>query len=554
MKFWTFSTSVIAALLVSVASAAQPNQDDAKANEPNAIASPDSAVVKLSADGFKEFLDENPLVLAEFFAPWCGYCKQLGPEFSKAADELAKSHPSIKLAQVDCTEEQQLCQQQGIKGYPTMKVIRGAYQQPTDYEGPRDAEGIVSHMIKMSLPPVQIVDDVAKFVADGNAEAKPYVVQILPTAAHKESKWNETFSEYASIERNSNSFYSLEDDDVIAAFGKEINVDISGDEPKYLVIHPRSLDDVRLFDGEEFLKDTFKDWVSNAQVPAFGDINGSTYVIYMGSTLPLGYYFYNTAEERQLMTEFFETKGKELRGKINFVALDATKFGRHAEVLNMDPEVVPLFAVQDNANGRKYGISQTEHPVLSTEIIETFLEKFLAGEVNPIIKSEPEPTEEEVASRDVTKLVASTYNDVLSDLSKDIFVEYFAPWCGHCKKLAPIWEELAGLFKNTDVLIADVDHTLNDVDTPFVIEGYPTIIFYPANGEIDAKTGVRSGVVYTGDRLLEGFLKFIDKKAASENKEPVEPEVVEEVEDLAEADAPEELEAAEPEVAEHDEL
>lgn len=560
MKFWKFSTQALATILASVSLVSAGGPADGEA-----AADPNSAVVQLTTKKFKTFLDENPLVLTEFYAPWCGYCKQLAPEFSKAADILNESHPKIKLAQVDCTVEEDLCQKHEIRGYPTLKVMRGAYQQPSDYEGPRDADGIVEYMIRQSRPPVQIVTDYASFVKEGEVERNPYFVQVFPSAAHKKfAAQNETYGDIASLEREKLSFYTIQDDKVIAELKKTVKGDISDKEPTYLVVHPEDLSDARVFTGE-FSQEALVEWSKNAKVPYFGDINRDTYLVYMGSSLPLGYYFYNTGEQRAAVEKFFAEQGKKHIGKINFVGLDATQFGRHAEILNMNPDVVPLFAIQDNGNGRKYGIDQTEHPEgPSTEAIEAFLEKFLAGEAEPIIKSEPLPTEEEQASREVIKLVAHNYLDILNDTSKDVFIKYYAPWCGHCKKLAPIWEELAGIYgsKSSDsqVVIADLDHTLNDVDTPILIEGYPTLILYPANGEIDPKSGLRKAVIYDQVRDLESLIDFVKTKGAlgvdgeelKAAKVVVDDDEDEEVAEDVVEDAAEEI--VEEENVDHDEL
>jgi len=86
-------------------------------------ANAESDVVSLKKDTFEDFIKEHDLVLAEFFAPWCGHCQALAPEYEAAASELkAKNIPLVK---VDCTEEADLCKDYGVEGYPTLKVFRG---------------------------------------------------------------------------------------------------------------------------------------------------------------------------------------------------------------------------------------------------------------------------------------------------------------------------------------------------------------------------------------------------------------------------------------------
>ncbi|CCE85523.1 Piso0_005124 [Millerozyma farinosa CBS 7064] len=515
MKFWQLSTQVLSVLLAAVTvSAGGPANGEATAD-------PNSAVVKLTANEYKEFIESNPYVLAEFFAPWCGYCKMLGPEFSKAADKLNESQPDIKLAQVDCTEEEELCTENGIRGYPTLKVFSGSPEKIEDYSGPRNADGIVDYMIKQSMPPVSVPESASAFEKALDSQTEPFIVQVLPAeydGAKDKLKQNETFSDIAASERKTLNFFSIsEQDQVDVLKSKFPNANLKKiSSPKYFIAHPGAFADAAELSGK-FTEESLQEFIKTEVIPYFGDINRDTYMLYMSSPLPLAYYFYNSNEQRKEVESLFNKLGKKHRGKINFVGLDANMFGRHAESLNMDPSVVPLFVIQNTKVNKKYGIDQKAHPSgPSGKAIESHVNDFLKDKLEPTIKSEPLPTDEEKASQSVLKLVAHNHENVLKDTSKDVFVKYYAPWCGHCKRLAPIWEELGEIFESNksdaNVVVAKVDHTLNDVTTPFDIAGYPTLLLYPANGEIDEATGLRKPVVYELSRDLDSLIDFVKEK------------------------------------------
>jgi len=127
----------------------------------------EEAVITLTDSNFDEIVNKEELILVEFYAPWCGHCKSLAPEYEKAAQQLKKHDPPIPLAKVDATVETTSAGRFGVTGYPTMKVFRNG--QAFDYKGPRDAPGIVRYMEKQHGPAakkLQTVEEVEKFISN----------------------------------------------------------------------------------------------------------------------------------------------------------------------------------------------------------------------------------------------------------------------------------------------------------------------------------------------------------------------------------------------------
>ncbi|KAJ3669465.1 hypothetical protein LUZ60_011415 [Juncus effusus] len=113
------------------------------------------------------------------------------------------------------------------------------------------------------------------------------------------------------------------------------------------------------------------------------------------------------------------------------------------------------------------------------------------------------------APSSVVVLTPETFDQIVLDETKDVLVEFYAPWCGHCKHLAPIYEKLASAYKqDTDVVIANLDaDSYKDIASKFDVSGYPTIKFFPK--------GNKKGEDYEGGRDLDDFVNFINEKCGT---------------------------------------
>lgn len=135
---------------------------------------------------------------------------------------------------------------------------------------------------------------------------------------------------------------------------------------------------------------------------------------------------------------------------------------------------------------------------------------YISRWVSAVIKREEKPwvrSEKELdTSGPLVELVGTNYDQFTKDPTKEVFVDYYAPWCSHCQNLAPTYEQLALYYQyDKDLVIARFDATKNDVVGDW-IKGYPTLVLYPL-GE-NSKP-----IEYNGARDFNAMSKWLKSKS-----------------------------------------
>ncbi|KAG0033588.1 protein disulfide-isomerase precursor [Podila clonocystis] len=447
----------------------------------------DTAAVELNEKTFLDHIAHKELVMINFYTSWCGHCKALEPEFEKAAKEVGGEN--IIMAKMNCETHAALCKEHSVEAYPTLKIYKQG--KVTTYSGGRKADDLIGFMRRHDGPAVKEIkpEDLATFSESGRV----VIVGVLPQGPEREA--------LAATLEMAAEYYR---DDFL--FG---SVESSPDVKDVGVVLYKKFDEGKNVLQGSFTGTALLNFIRENFTPTIDEMGPKNYKHYLDGTIPLSYLFFGSEADQKKYGHDLEALATELKGQMNFVYVNGNKYGAHAANVGLEKKW-PAFSIQDPATAAKFPLDQSEP--LTFERIKAHVESTLKKGLVAQLKSEAVP---ESQDGPVTIVVAHNYKDIVEDKSKDVLIEYYAPWCGFCKQLAPIYDELGELYKGSNIVIAKMDATLNDlpVSVPFHLEGYPTIKF--------RKAGTKEYIDYKGERTKTGFIKFIEANAV--NKVEIDP-------------------------------
>lgn len=183
---------------------------------------------------------------------------------------------------------------------------------------------------------------------------------------------------------------------------------------------------------------------------------------------------------------------------------------------------------KDSEGGGGAGAAQVRALGIDGEVTARSLRKFIKklksqdglSELAMQRKSQPVPTEVEVsAAAPVVVLVGDNFDAVVLDVERDVLVELYAPWCGHCKGLAPKFHQLADRASREapGLVVAKLDATANEVPVAYASSGYPSIFMAPASKhgkQNPPKWQYRPSVHELGTEV-DDLIGFVNKYAVS---------------------------------------
>jgi len=452
----------------------------------------EEGVLVLDDANFDEAVKKYENLLVEFYAPWCGHCKELAPHYAKAAQTLKSDPTPLFLAKVDATISTELAKKHEIEGFPTLKFFRNG--EPEEYSGGRTEQEIVAWMRKKTGPASTVFTTVKEItnMADNNEVAAVF----FGTEENLHKDFLELARQYDDIQ-----FGECATEECLSNW-KVTNGN---------VIVFRKFDPNNAELRTAYTKDELKSFVDQNSTKLVASFDEKTAQLIFGKQVP-GLFFYRAkgSDSEAKFDELAASVAEELKGKIQVVVTDIQEGleQRLAEYVGITATELPTVRIHDTREDlKKYNLEEEA----TKENIMKFVKDWLDGKLVPKMKSEDESVTTS-ATTNVIPLVGLNFAQYAYDKNKDVLVEFYAPWCGHCQKLTPIYEELATKMKDTNpnILIAKVDATANDVEGQD-IQGFPTIRLFLKNDKENA-------VEFDGERDLSGLVDFLQQKVTDFNR------------------------------------
>lgn len=439
----------------------------------------------LTDENFAKFVKDHTFVMVKFFAPWCGHCKNMAPGYASLAKKLnADEKNEVVIAELDATVHKLMAKKYEVTGYPSMVFFY--HGLPIQYKEEREEAKIEKWLSKVILKKSEEIKTVEKLKEIENAKlaALLYLPNIDTDAVARFTA--------VSLPFDNVKFYYTYMDEAQTLFELE---------PQNSMIIFRNFDEGKkvLSNSDDLSYKTMQQFYESVRLPTVIDFSQETAQDIFGKKQTT-VFFFTEQEDNEDFDIFYKIAQSR---KYEYV------FCKSSMKTGINKKLSEYIGVNEKHEGQvrliKFegtDIAKFQLKQVTEDSLTTFLNDFRDNKLTKYLKSE-EPLEND--TNDVKTVVGDNFEKMVLDNDNYVLLEAYAPWCGHCKNLEPIYAELAKKLKhNNKLVVAKYDGSANEHPS-LEIKGFPTIKFF--------KRGSKSKPVdFEGERDLAGFLKFLEQQ------------------------------------------
>jgi len=477
-----------------------------------------------TSDNFESLLKEHQKVLVDFYAPWCGHCMALKPEYEKAAEMLHQQGLRTKLMMVDATVETKLAKIARVTGYPTLKYFVDG--RLDDYTGGRTATTIVQWLQRQEMPAFMLIEEsgVEEFLGKAERGAFSVVARVkkgsVRDKAFKAALKAALLADYQASVLHFALVY------LPKAADPKKDSSLTMHRPGFESLE----EEVDLTMQGGWSEASIGEWILGNTYPLVGlefktEKYGPTALEKLGFKGSVVAVIHEIEEDPELSEGAGPDDDDGLLTKVRSLMMSIApksplwKFVA-ARYSDLDDAAKGLLAVEgDDCITVFYGkkkyrlLNSASNELTDLAKVAGFVEEVASHRAKPYYKSAV-PPDNPVGDDNVLTITGNTFDELAFDPKKDVFVKFYAPWCGHCQKLAPVWSKLGQKVKNEGwdakgVVVAKMDGDANDCIEE--MSGYPKLVLFPA---VSAKKKAQARLEFSSaSRSLDQMFDFLFENA-----------------------------------------
>ena len=424
----------------------------------------------------------NEKITIIFFAPWCEYCKNFLPLFQKFSESKDIKKYNMTLGQINIDYYIKTRDQFNINYYPTIIFFNNFGKEKLIYNSQLTYEGLNEFFYRNLINPFHFLFNLNQSKEIENKEGINFIYFGKDENDIK-TLINRSLKDY------SHNYYLTNEKKLY----KEYNI-----------LKERTLLLIKEYDEKfDYL---IENNITENNINSLIKLNEFPYILSVIDALDQMSYFQESivfVVKNNIIKDFNDfiyKQAKIYRGRLRFCFLNEENDFKLIEFINYTNLSNVKISIIDFKQGDINNISFNE--TFSYEKIIIFFDNYLKGYYKLPLKSEKIPINN---NKTIFKLVKDNFINEVINNKKDIFVKFYSPYCGHCIKLSPLYEELGKKFEkiNNYIKIAEFNIAENDFDY-FQIKGYPTLIFWNGNNK-------KIYYEYAGDRSVNDMINFIIK-------------------------------------------
>ncbi|KAH3868542.1 protein disulfide-isomerase A5-like [Dreissena polymorpha] len=480
-------------------------------------------IAHLHDDTFTDYLATHSSVLVMFYAPWCGHCKKMKPEYVEAAQKMVAEEIDGALAAVDATVDKKLGEQFKVQGFPTVKYFKdGEFKFDVNE---RTADKIMEFMKDPKEPPppapeeqswadtpsevIHLTDETFKTTLKKKKHA--LVMFYAPWCGHCKKAKPEFMQAAEKMKEDTKVAFGAMDCTIHKVTCGEHEVqgyptlkyfNYGKNAQKYMGGREEA-------DFLKFMKDPLNTEPEPSTPPApspeehWSDVAGYQNVHFLREAT-----FESFIKEHNSVLVMFYAPWcghcKAMKPAYGEAATQLKEEGVAGVLAAVDATIDSSISSRYEVRGYPtlkyfkngklaydYGFARTKEALIT----------FMKDPKEPPPPPKPEPEWSTVKSN-VKHLTGADFSSFLKS-KQAVLVMFYAPWCGHCKKAKPFYQGAADKLADETRALAAVDCTAEsnkEICNKEEVKGFPTLKLYIKGKYLSE---------YNGDRTEEEFYKFI---------------------------------------------